>query len=60
VRLLQGTADTAVSTATAVRLLEHAQSPDMRLTLVKDADHRFSDERCLALIVGAIEEVSAQ
>ena len=60
VRLLQGTADTAVSTATAVRLLEHAQSPDMRLTLVKDADHRFSDERCLALIVGAIEEVSVQ
>ncbi|UOA31261.1 2-succinyl-6-hydroxy-2,4-cyclohexadiene-1-carboxylate synthase [Sulfitobacter sp. DSM 110093] len=60
VRLLQGTADTAVSTETAVRLLEHAQSPDMRLTLVKDADHRFSDEHCLALIVQAIEEVSAQ
>ena len=57
VRLLQGTADTAVTTATAVRLLEHATSPDMQLTLVKDADHRFSDERCLALIVHAIDEV---
>jgi pimeloyl-ACP methyl ester carboxylesterase len=58
VRLLQGTADTAVSTATAVRLLDHAQSPDMRLTLVKDADHRFSDETCLALITDAVKDVS--
>lgn len=58
VRLLQGTADTAVSTATAVRLLEHAQSPDMRLTLVKDADHRFSDETCLGLIIDAVKDVS--
>ena len=57
VRLLQGTADTAVSTQTAVRLLEHAQSPDMQLTLVKDADHRFSDARCLAMVVDAINEV---
>jgi len=41
VRMLQGTADTAVSTDCAVRLQEHASSPDMRLTLIKDADHRF-------------------
>jgi len=58
VRLLQGTSDTAVSTATAVRLLEHTLSPDMQLTLVKDADHRFSDDKCLALIIKAIGEVS--
>jgi len=58
VRLLQGTSDTAVSTATAVRLLEHTRSPDMQLTLVKDADHRFSDDKCLALIIKAIGEVS--
>lgn len=57
VRLLQGTADTAVPTATAVRLLEHAKSPDMRLTLVKDADHRFSDPTCLALMECALIEV---
>lgn len=57
VRFLQGTADTAVSTETAVRLLEHATSPDMRLTLVKDADHRFSDGPCLGLIETAIQEV---
>jgi pimeloyl-ACP methyl ester carboxylesterase len=58
VRCLQGTADTAVSTDVALRLLDHADCPDMRLTLVKDADHRFSDSRCLALIEQAILEVA--
>jgi len=57
VRCLQGTADTAVSTETATRLLDHADSPDMRLTLVKDADHRFSDGPCLALIEEAVLQV---
>lgn len=57
VRCLQGTADTAVSTETALRLLDHADCPDMHLTLVKDADHRFSDERCLAMIEAAIQDV---
>ena len=57
VRFLQGTEDTAVSVDVAVRLLEHASGADMRLTLVKGADHRFSDEECLAMIVGAVEEV---
>lgn len=56
-RMLQGTADTAVSVATAVRLLEHAQGPDIQLNLVKDADHRFSDEKCLALLLDALGEV---
>ena len=59
VRLLQGTADGSVSTATALQLLEHAQSPDMQLKLVDGADHSFSDARCLPLIVQAIDDVSA-
>ncbi|PCH66360.1 MAG: alpha/beta hydrolase [Rhodobacteraceae bacterium] len=54
VRALQGTADTAVSTEVALRLLEHATCPDMRLTLLKDADHRFSDGPCLAMIETAV------
>lgn len=57
VRFLQGTADTAVKTEVAIRLLEHASGPDMQLRLVKDADHRFSDERCLDLILQALHEV---
>ena len=60
VRFLQGTADADVSMATALRLLDHATGPDMRLTLVKGADHRFSDDGCLALICAAIEEVLAR
>jgi pimeloyl-ACP methyl ester carboxylesterase len=57
VRMLQGTADTAVSTETALRLLQHATCPDMRLQLVKDADHRFSDGPCLGLIEDAVTDV---
>lgn len=57
VRCLQGTADTAVSTQTALRLLDHADCPDMRLTLVKDADHRFSDGPCLGLIEAAVVDI---
>lgn len=56
-RCLQGTEDSAVSTETALRLLRHADCPDMRLTLVKGADHRFSDAPCLGLIEAAIEDV---
>ena len=50
VRFLQGTEDTAVPTSQAVKLLEHAEGDDIRLTLVKGADHRFSDGECLDLI----------
>ena len=58
VRFLQGTADEAVETAVALRLLDHATGPDMRLSLVKGADHRFSTPDCLAMMAGAIAEVS--
>ncbi len=54
VRLLQGTADEAVATSVPLRLLEHADCPDLQLTLVKGADHRFSTPQCLALIAAAI------
>ncbi|WP_111731790.1 alpha/beta hydrolase [Roseovarius amoyensis] len=60
VRLLQGTADRDVEMSVALRLLEHAQGDDMRLTLVSGADHRFSDPDCLALIVASVEDVIAR
>ena len=50
VRLLQGTMDQDVDQSVAVRLLDHAQGPDIRLTLVKGADHRFSSDENLRLI----------
>jgi hypothetical protein len=45
--------------ATALRLFAHATGPDIRLTLVKGADHRFSSAACLALIEDAITETLA-
>ncbi|WP_371226634.1 alpha/beta fold hydrolase [Roseovarius sp. 2305UL8-3] len=57
VRFLQGTADVDVDMSVALRLLEHATGPDMRLTLVDGADHRFSDMDCLTLIETSVEEV---
>ena len=57
VRMLQGTADRDVDQSVALRLLDHASGPDIRLTLVKDADHRFSTAACLALMVKAVDEV---
>lgn len=58
VRLLQGTADDAVATSVPLRLMDHATCLDMRLTLVKDVDHRFSTPDCLAMITGAVEDIS--
>ena len=57
VRFLQGTADADVPMAVATRLLDHAEGPDMRLTLVKDADHRFSTPSCLEVILWNLEDV---
>jgi pimeloyl-ACP methyl ester carboxylesterase len=57
VRLLHGTADTDVDVSVALRLLERAESPDLRLTLVKGADHRFSTPASLALLARTIEEL---
>lgn len=60
VRFLQGDADQDVPVSVAQRLFDHAQGPDMRLTLVKGADHRFSSPDCLALIAGSVDEVIAR
>ena len=57
VRLLQGTADVDVPVSVALRLLDHAEGEDIRLTLVKGADHRFSTPDCLILIEKTVEKV---
>lgn len=57
VRLLQGTADRDVDMSVALRLLDHLDGPDIRLELVKGADHRFSDAYCLSRIVATLEDV---
>lgn len=59
-RFLQGTADADVDRAVALKILDHAEGADIRLTLVKDADHRFSTPECLALIEASLADVIAR
>ncbi len=59
VRLLQGTLDADVPPAVALSLLNHISSPDLRLILVRDADHRFSTPACLGLLVETVGDVLA-
>jgi pimeloyl-ACP methyl ester carboxylesterase len=59
VRLLHGTADASVPMSVPLRLLAQATGPDIRLTLLKDADHRLSTPECLMLIRQSVEEVLA-
>ena len=55
--LLQGTEDRDVDMSVALRLLAHLDADDVRLTLVKNADHRFSDPTCLTLFDLAVDEL---
>ena len=57
VRLLHGAADADVPFRWALDLLAHADSPDLRLQLVKDADHRFSGPRELAILTAVLDEL---
>ncbi|WP_410218373.1 alpha/beta hydrolase [Paracoccus sp. (in: a-proteobacteria)] len=57
VRMLQGTADADVPMSWALDLLSHASGEDVRLTLVKGADHRFSTPDCLDLITQTVEDL---
>ncbi|MEM7241441.1 MAG: alpha/beta hydrolase, partial [Pseudomonadota bacterium] len=58
VRLLQGSDDTDVLPSVAQRLFEHMEGDDIRLTLVKGSDHRFSNATELGLIRKAIHSVT--
>ncbi|MFN4057049.1 MAG: alpha/beta hydrolase [Roseinatronobacter sp.] len=59
VRLVQGDQDEAVATDVPLRLMAHATCPDLRLTLVKGADHRFSTPECLDLIGRELSDLLA-
>ena len=57
VRILQGSADDVVKQDVAERLFAHADGNDVQLTVVKGADHRFSDDTCLAVIEHAVSDI---
>lgn len=58
VRLLHGSADRDVDLSVALRLLGHAEAADLRLTVVKGADHRFSAPDALALLAETVGSLS--
>jgi pimeloyl-ACP methyl ester carboxylesterase len=57
VRLLHGSADADVPVSLALRLLEHAECRDLRLTIVRGADHRFSRPDNLELLAATVSEM---
>jgi pimeloyl-ACP methyl ester carboxylesterase len=53
VRLLHGMRDADVPWATALRLADQLESQDLRVTLIKDGDHRLSRPQDIALLLRA-------
>lgn len=57
VRMLQGTEDRSVPRAMALKLMDHASGPDIRLSLVKGGDHSLSAPANLAHLIASVKEV---
>ena len=59
VRLLHGMADPDVPFQTSIELARRLRSPDIRVILVKDGDHRLSRASDLALLLRTLEPLLA-
>ena len=57
VRLLHGQRDPDVPWQLALRIAERLESDDVRVTLIKDGDHRLSRPQDLALLIGTVDEL---
>lgn len=57
VRILQGMRDTEVPWKHALRFMEAIEGDDVRLTLVKDGDHRLSRPQDLALLTSTVSRL---
>ena len=60
VRLFHGSADQDVKIDVSLDLIDHINGSDVELTVVKNADHRFSSEKCLELICNSISSIISQ
>jgi pimeloyl-ACP methyl ester carboxylesterase len=60
VRLLHGQADADVPWKISLKLAAALQSDDVRVTLIKDGDHRLSRDADVALLLAAVEELTVQ
>ncbi len=50
VRMLQGSLDNSVTRATALKLFDHLEAADLKLSFIKGGDHSFSTLNCLEII----------
>jgi pimeloyl-ACP methyl ester carboxylesterase len=57
VRLLHGQADSDVPWEISIKLAAALRSSDVQLQLVKDADHRFSRQEDIALLLRSVEGI---
>lgn len=57
VRLFHGLRDTDIPWQKSLELMEKLGSEDVRLTLIKDGDHRLSEPHHLASILAALDDV---
>jgi dipeptidyl aminopeptidase/acylaminoacyl peptidase len=57
VRLLHGMLDADVPWKRSLMLAEKLRTPDVRVVLVKDGDHRLSREQDLVLLTRTVEEL---
>lgn len=57
VRLIQGQLDTDVPWKTALKIAATITGPDVRMTFVKDGEHRLSRPQDLALIWQTVRSV---
>ena len=58
IRILHGLKDADVPWAGSVELAGLLQTDDVRITLIKDAEHRLGRDQDLALLVRDIEELA--
>jgi pimeloyl-ACP methyl ester carboxylesterase len=58
VRLIHGQADKDVPWQVSQKLLETLRSQNVRLTLIKDGDHRLSREADIALLIETVAQVA--
>lgn len=59
VRILQGQQDSDVPWQTAITLMQQLRSPDVRVQLIKDGDHRLSRPQDIALLCQTLDELIA-
>ena len=57
VHLLHGGQDADVPIETSLKIMEQIESGDVKLTLVKSANHQFSEQKNLKLIFDSINEM---